>query len=329
MLTALVALPGCGGGSSDADPQEVLDTALGSGEGTDSGVLDITLDVESTGGQAGNLNAEVKGPFQSNGTGNLPSVDFDATASIDSGESSFDFDGGLTITGDGLWVGFQGDDFQLDDSTFEAVKSSYEQSASQQSGEEQGSLEQFGIDPQSWVTGLTNEGTEDLDGTEVVHVSGTADVPKLIADLNDVAEQTGQATDLDATTLKQLEDTVTDATIDVYATEDGYSLRKIEIGLTLADPRGGSGEVTVKLGIGISDPGSDQSIEPPSDAQPLDALLNQIPGGAAALGGLGSSSGTAQSAPPKVSGSAEKYYDCVAKAKTSQAVEDCVSLLGG
>ena len=330
MLTALVALPGCGGGgSSDADPQEVLDTALGSGEGTDSGVLDITLDVESTGGQAGNLNAEVKGPFQSNGTGNLPSVDFDVTASVDSGESSFDFDGGLTITGDGLWVGFQGDDFQLDDSTFEAVKSSYEQSASQQSGEEQGSLEQFGIDPQSWVTGLTNEGTEDLDGTEVVHVSGTADVPKLIADLNDVAEQTGQATDLDATTLKQLEDTVTDATIDVYATEDGYSLRKIEIGLTLADPRGGSGEVTVKLGIGISDPGSDQSIEPPSDAQPLDALLNQIPGGAAALGGLGSSSGTAQSAPPKVSGSAEKYYDCVAKAKTSQAVEDCVSLLGG
>lgn len=326
----LVVLPGCGGsGSSDADPQEVLDTALGAGEGTDSGVLDITLDVESSGGQEGNLSAEVKGPFQSNGTGNLPSVDFDVTAAIDSGATSFDFDGGLTITGDGLWVGFQGDDFQLDDATFQAVKASYEQSASEQSGEDEGSLEQFGIDPQSWVTGLTNDGTEDLDGTEVVHVSGTADVPKLIADLNDVAQQTGQASDLDATSLQQLEDTVTDATIDVYAAEDGYSLRKIEVGLTLADPRGGSGEVTVNLGIGISDPGDDQSIEPPSDAQPLDDLLNQIPGGAAALGGLGSSPGSAQSAQPEVSGSAEKYYDCVAEAKTSEAVQDCVSLLGG
>ena len=330
MLAALVALPGCGGGgSSDADPQEVLDTALGSGEGTDSGVLDVTLDIEQSGGQAGSLSAEVKGPFQSNGTGNLPSVDFDVTAAIDSGSSNFDFDGALTVTGDGFWVGFQGDDYQLDDSTFQAVKTSYEQSASQQSDAEEGSLQQFGIDPQSWVTGLTNEGTEDLDGTEVVHVSGSADVPKLVADLNDVAQQTGQATDVDASTLKQLEDTVTDATIDVYATEDDYSLRKIEVGLTLADPRGGSGEVTVDLGIGISDPGSEQSIEPPSDARPLNDLLDQIPGGAAALGGLGSGSASAQSATPQVSGGAEKYYDCVAEAKTSQAVEDCVSLLGG
>ncbi|MFN8113310.1 MAG: hypothetical protein U0R51_08915, partial [Solirubrobacterales bacterium] len=147
VLTGLVAMAGCGGsGSSDADPQEVLDKALGSGEGTDSGVLDITLDVESTGGQAGNINAEVKGPFESNGTGNLPAVDFDVTASIDTGDTSFDFDGGLTLTDAGAWVGFQGDEYQLDDATFQAVKSSYEQSASQQAEGDQGSLSQFGID---------------------------------------------------------------------------------------------------------------------------------------------------------------------------------------
>jgi hypothetical protein len=330
-LAALVALPGCGGSSgSDADPQEVLDTALGSGEGTDSGVLDVTLDVESTGGQAGSLSAEVKGPFQSNGTGSLPSVDLDVTASVDTGDTNFDFDGGLTRTGDGAWVGFQGNEYQLDDATFQAVKASYEQSASQQSGQDQSSFEQFGIDPQSWVTDLTSEGTESLDGTDVVHVSGTADVPKLVADLNDIAQQTGQATNLDPGALKQLEDTVTDATIDVYAAEDDYSLRKIEIGLTLADPRGGSGQVTVDLGIGI-DPEADESIEAPSDAQPLSDLLNQIPGGAAALGGLGSGSGSsAQSTtPPAASSSAQKYYDCVAKAKSSQAVDACASLLGG
>jgi hypothetical protein len=330
ILAALPAVAGCGGGGdSSADPQVVLDKALGSGEGTDSGVLDITLGVDSSGGQEGNLEAEVKGPFRSNGTDSLPSVDFDVTASIDSGQSNFDFDGGLTVTPDGAWIGFDGKDYQVDDTTFQAFKSAYENSASQQDGQDQGSLEQFGIDPQSWVRDLQNEGTEDLDGTEVVHVSGSADVPKLVADLDDVARQTGQSSQLDAATLKQLEDTVTDATVDVYATTGDYSLRKIEVGMKLADPRGGSGEVDLELGIGISDAGSEQSISPPADAQPLSDLLNQIPGGASALG-LGSSSAPAQPAnPPQVSGSAEKYYDCVAKAKSAQAVDDCASLLGG
>ena len=330
-MAVLVVLGGCGGGEdSSSDPQEVLDNAL-SGGGTDSGVLDITLDVDSSGGQAGKLTAEVEGPFQSNGTGTLPSVDFDVSAAVDSGSSSFDFDGGLTITGDGAFVGFEGNEYQLDDATFQAVKASYEKSAAQQGDQnQQGSLGQFGIDPQSWVTDLTNEGTEDLDGTEVVHISGGADVPKLVADLNDVAQQTGQASALDPSALRDLEDTVTDATIDVYAATDDDSLRKIEAGLTLADPRGGSGEVSVDLAIAISDPGSEQSISAPSDAQPLADLLSQFPGGAAALGGLGGSGGSTQSAPaPQGTDGVAKYYDCVAKAKSPPAVDDCASLLGG
>ena len=197
------------------------------------------------GGQEGNLNAEVEGPFQSNGTGSLPSVDFDVTASIDSGATSFDFDGGLTITGDGAWVGFQGDEYQLDDATFQAVKASYEQSASEQAGRRtRDRSQQFGIDPQSWVTDLTNEGTEDLDGTEVVHVSGTADVPKLVADLNDVAQQTGQASAArpEPPAASSRTRSPTRRSTSTRPTDD-YSLRKIEVGLTLADPRGGSGEV--------------------------------------------------------------------------------------
>ena len=339
-MAALVVLPGCGGGEdSSSDPQEVLDNALSGGGGTDSGVLDITLDVDSSGGQAGKLTAEVEGPFQSNGTGTLPSVDFDVTASVDSGSSNFDFKGGLTVTGDGAFVGFEGNEYQLDDATFQAVKASYEKSAAQQSDQDQqGSLEQFGIDPQSWVTDLTNEGTEDLDGTEVVHVSGTADVPKIVADLSDVAKQTGQGDQLDPSALSGLEDTVSEASIDVYAATDDDSLRKLDLNLTLADPRGGSGEVTVKLSVGISDPGEEQSISAPTDAQPLADLLAQIPGGAAALGlgsgstgsgstGSGSSSGASSSG--GASSAAAKYYDCVAKAESKAAVDACAAQLGG
>jgi len=326
-MVALLA--GCGGGdAANEDPQTVLDNAFGGdGGGVDSGVLDVTLDVEATGDQAGNLAAELQGPFKSNGTGNLPSADFDLTASLDAGGSSFDFDGGLTLTEDGAWVGFQGDEYQLDDATFAALKTSYEQSAAQQSDQEaQTSLQQLGVDPRDWVTDLSNEGTEDLDGTEVVHVSGSVDVPKLVADLNDAARQTGQAQQIDPGTLEQLQDTVTDAKMDVYAASDDDSLRKIDIALTLADPGGGSGQATVGLSIAIADPNSDQSISAPSDAKPLSDLLDRLPGGAATLGGLGAG---ATSPAPQASSSAKRYYDCVAKAKSAQAVEDCASLLGG
>ena len=340
VVAVVVALSGCGGGGdSSADPQDVLDQALGGGNGADSGVLDLTFDLESSGGQEGSIDASVQGPFQSNGDATLPSVDLDVKASVDSGsDPGFDFDGGLTLTSDGAFVGLDGQEYQLDDSTFQAVKASYEQSAAQQQDGDQGSLEQFGIDPESWVTDLTNEGTEDLDGTEVVHVSGTADVPKIVADLSDVAKQTGQGDQLDPSALSGLEDTVSEASIDVYAATDDDSLRKLDLNLTLADPRGGSGEVTVKLSVGISDPGEEQSISAPTDAQPLADLLAQIPGGAAALGlgsgstgsgstGSGSSSGASSSG--GASSAAAKYYDCVAKAESKAAVDACAAQLGG
>ena len=89
-----------------------------------------------------------------------------------------------------------------------------------------------------------------------MHVSGTADVPKLVADLSEVAQRTGQAATARSGALAGLEDSVSTATIDVYAATDDDSLRKFDVGLVLADPRGGSGEVTVTLSIGISDPGA-------------------------------------------------------------------------
>ena len=48
-------------------------------------MLDLTLDLESSGGQEGSINASVQGPFQSNGDATLPSVDLDVTADVDSG----------------------------------------------------------------------------------------------------------------------------------------------------------------------------------------------------------------------------------------------------
>lgn len=334
---ALVLLAGCGDDdSSDAagaetDPQAVLETALGSGgEAIESGVLELSFGLEATGEDAGSLSASITGPFQSGGEGQLPLLDLEATASLDDGsEASFDFDGGLTVTENGAYVSYAGTDYEVDDQTFALLQQSYAQSAQLQESEaDQGSLEAFGVDPANWIDDLTNEGTTDIDGTEVVHVSGSADVPKLVADLKNIAQQTGQASQLDDAGLQEVEDSITDATIDVYASADDGTLRQLDLSLGIANPTG-SGDATVTISIGIADPNSEQEIEAPDDPQPISDLLGQIPGGAETLGGLGATGGSAGSGNSVAPGGAgaDEYYDCAAKAETAADLEACAGLV--
>lgn len=344
-IALIVAVAGCGGSGGDgadgdSDPQAVLDSSLGGGEPIESGVLDLGLTIASTSSQGGSVTASLTGPFQSSGEGKLPQVDLDAKANGDTAGSPFDIEVGLTLTSDGAYVSYGGSAYKLDDATFQLLQSSYEQSSQLQSDQQdQPSLSQFGIDPESWVTDLHNDGTEDLDGTEVVHVSGTADIAKIVQDLTTVAQQTGQSGQVDTSSLDQLESSISNATIDVYAGSDDGTLRKFEVKADIADPSGGSDTTSIDLAVGIADPGGDQTISAPADAKPIQDLLSQIPGGAGALGALGSlgsgtgSSGTGTSAPPATSSgssdAASAYLDCAAKAKDAAAVDACASLLGG
>ncbi len=341
LVLGLGLLAGCGGDdgglegpSADGgtDPQTILDNALGSeGDPIESGVLEVSLDVQS--GAAGAVKASVGGPFQSNGEDELPSFDFDVSVDAQTSGPALTFDGTLTTTPDGLFVGYGGSAYQLDDATFGLLQSSYQQSSQLQQDQQDGSggsLSQFGVDPSNWLTDLTNEGTEDVDGTETVHVSGTADIPRLVEDLGTVAGATGQS--VDTSGLQQLRNSVKSAQIDVYADASNSSLRRLDVSLELADPSSG-GTDALSFSIGIADPNSSQDIEAPDDAQPLEDLLGQIPGLSDQLGGItgGSSSQGATSTPapaPASPDATEKYYDCVGKATGAQGIADCQKLLG-
>ena len=366
LLLAIALIAGCGGsgggGGSDgsSDPQAVLDSALGGGKPIESGVLDLGLSIDSSAAQGGTVSASLTGPFQSSGDGKLPQLDLDAKANGDTAGAPFDIEVGLTLTSDGAFVNYGGSAYKLDDATFQLLQTSYEQSSKLQTNQnDKGSLSQFGIDPESWLTDLKNEGTEDLDGTEVVHITGTADIAKIVQDLTTLAQQTGQASQLDTASLDQIKSSISNATIDVYATSDDSTLRKFEVKVDVADPNGGSDTTSIDLSVGIADPGGDQTISAPADAKPIQDLLSQIPGGGAgALGALGSlgggstgtgtsSSGSGSASPPaNSSGSgtasppanssgggssdaANAYLDCAAKAKDAAAVDACASLLGG
>lgn len=342
LLVALLLLAGCGGddggdpegpsANAETDPQTVLDNALGDdGQTIESGVLELALDVQ--GGAEGAVSARVEGPFRSNGDDALPSIDFAVAVDAQTGGQPVAFEGDLTVTPDGLFVGYGGSDFELDDETFQLLQQSYQQSAQRQQEQEDpgGSLSQFGIDPSTWLTTLTNEGAEDIEGTETVHVSGEADIPKLVDDLGTIAQTTGQS--LDGSGLQQLRDSVRTASIDVYADASNSSLRRLDVALEIANSSGGSEELV--FSVGVADPNSDQDIEAPDDAQPLEELIGQVPGLAESVGGITGGTGSvpqgstpAPAPAPSNSGATERYYECVAAAKSSNEIIDCQKLLG-
>lgn len=331
LLLALV-LASCGDDDSaegtvsgDSDPQEVLDTTLGSDQQIDSGVLDLSFELTSTGADAGTVSASLAGPFQAGADENsLPELDLTASATLDAADQGFDFEGGLTLTEDGAFVNYGGEDYEVDEQTFSFVQAAYEESSAAQTEDESaGSFEQFGIDPASWVTDLTNEGTEDLDGDEVVHISGAGDVGAIVEDLQTIAEQApAAATQVDPAQLSQLEELVQSATIDVYANAEDDTLRQLDLNMDLSDP-GTEDAASLSLSIGIADPNTEQEITAPEDPLPFADLLEQVPGGAGALGGLGSlgASSDPSTAPP--AGISEDYYDCVAGAQSQADLEAC------
>ena len=328
---------GCGGDdsgdeggpvSADTDAQAVLDTALGGeGEPTDSGVLDLAFDLQSDRADGVSANAAISGPFQSNGDGALPSVDFDVQASAGAGGPEFAFDGGLTLTPDGLFVGYGGSEYAIDEATFALIEESYAQSVELQAEQEEGgSLSQFGIDPSTWLGEVTNEGEEDLEGSPVVHISGVADVPQILGDLGSVAAQSGQSDQLDPAALQQLQDSVQDASIDVFANADDGSLRQLDLALGVINPTAGGSTDSVTISIGIADPNTEQEISAPADAAPIAELLGRFPDLADSL-----DAPAPEASPPAVSGGVggnDPYFECVAAAKTPAEVDGCADLIG-
>jgi hypothetical protein len=317
-LSVPAAIAGCGGDSgSDQDPQEVIEATFNNDEQVSSGVLDLSFDASA--GDQGSFNASLSGPFQGDPDDPtaVPQLDLTASASGEGGGQTIDFSGALTITEDNLFVTYQDQAYEVGTDTFSQLKDSIEASAGQadsqsgdassfQEGCEQ-ALEAQGGDPSAcdfdlsgWFTNLSNEGTEDLDGTSVVHVTGDVDVGQIATDLIGIAQTVpGASGQVDQAQVDQLTQAISEASFDVYSGEDDDILRKLDLNLTV-DPSAIESATPVPvdsidfgLSVAISDVNEEQTVEAPSGAKPLDELLSQFgisglgPLGGGGLGGLG------------------------------------------
>jgi hypothetical protein len=336
-LAGAALIGGCGGddgADADSDPQVLLEETFTSEAAVDSGVLDISLEAAAEGEDGGSITASLTGPFQSQGEDSVPLIDLAAVLAVTGGSEEINFDGGLTVTSDAAFVTVDGTPYAIDDATFQMFKDLYAQSAAAQDAEaEEGSalLGQLGVDPSTWLTEVTNEGVEEIEGEETVHISGTADIAQIIGDAQGIADQTGGATQVNPEDLSKLSEAVETAEVDVYTGAEDKILRRLDLTLSIADSSGSgvAGPVALDLSIGVSGVNEDQEITAPENAQPIEEL---VPGGLGSLGGLGG--GTNPGLPDDGasdgggSGAADQeYLDCVAEAPTPEEVTACAELL--
>ena len=342
-LVAAFTIAACGGDDGgDEDPQEVLDATFSSDNETqiDSGVFDVSFDLTTEGGDdEGSFEASLGGPFESGEDGAVPKFDITADLNLDSASQDFSGSAGLISTGDSAFVNFQDTDYEVPADVFQQFQSSYQEAQAQteQQGEDGNLLSSIGVNPSNWLTDLSNEGNEDVDGTDTIHISGQADVPKLIEDFRTIAERVpGAAKQLSPAQLGQLDqitDLVETADFDIYTGADDDVLRKLEgnIELNPPDTSGSPESVSVNFAITISELNEPQEIAGPAGAQPLGDLLQQFGIDPSQLGALGAatggSTGSGSSGSSGADPATQAFLDCLANAQGQAELDRCQALI--
>jgi hypothetical protein len=347
LLAALVlGLAACGGddqgSGAGSDPTALLRDTFGADHPLRSGRLDADLDVDLKGvAQLQQpLNLHLGGPFQSNGGGRLP--DFALDVDFEGGSRPITV--GAVFAQGGGYLTVEGQAFDLGRQLYDAFKKGYLQAkadadAKQDAGRAPSTLAALGIEPLHWLTDPRNAGTEDIGGTQAVHIASRVDVDALLDDVSTllarakgVASSSGASvpTQLTARQREQIAKAITVAKVDVWTGAQDHTLRKVAVDVRLTN-----GRVTFQLTLAQLN--RRQTIKPPGDARPLTELRTAL-GQLGLLGGGASSATpsttaapsatTTTATPPAASGGQADYADCLnAAGEDLAAVQECAKYL--
>jgi hypothetical protein len=340
-LTSAVLLAACGGGGNGEDPQQVLQQTFSNPTSIRSGTFDLDFRVDTSGGDnPGTFEAKLGGKFASQGPNQFPKFDIDASVKADSGSQDLSGTGGLISTGDQAFVNFQGTNYAVPQQLYDEFTTTYAQLQGQSGSNKSANLlKSLNISPANWLTDLKNEGTTDVEGTQTIHISGSANVSKLVEDLKAIAQRAGSAVgNVNTQQLNQLNDVVQSGDIDVYSGEDDKLLRRFQIHVDLKPPPGTPGapdSLSVDIQLNFADVNKPQTFTAPANAEPLNNLfqslgVNSGQLGKALRGGLGTGGALPESGgsttPPSASG-VQAYQQCLSQASGVAELQKCADLL--
>jgi hypothetical protein len=315
-LGAAFLVAGCGG--DDEDPEDVLRETFSGEHTVNSGTVDVSVSGSVEGATGGNFDASVSGPFQA-AEGEFPQFDLTVSATGEGAGQSIDFEGGLTSTGDAMFVNYNGTDYEVDQATFKQIQQNYEAQAQTedtgsfqeqcQTAAEQGGIDPSlcDIDPFTLLTNLENEGEEDVEGTSTTHVHGDINIEEIGNIAAEAIAASPQGAFLPPEAIDQataqVEEAVDEASFDVYSGTDDDILRRFDLNLGITAPDDAAvavpiegADLTLSTVLGaVNEP---QTIEAPANPEPFDGLLGELGETGIPLGELGELGGGGAPAVP-------------------------------
>ena len=368
LLAALVALASllaaCGGGGggstgSSEDPQKVIESATL--EGVKSGNFDLALNVNAEGQEGGKVKVDLSGPFEAGAKEELPQLAMDVTAKGDVNGQNVNFDGNLTLLTDRAFIGFENETYEVDPTTFGFVKSSFEQAQQEQGGQEMGTTAcqkaAEGIDFGNIVENLSNDGSEEVEGTETTKLSGDLNVAGAVEAVVKLSEDPACSSELEAagplplgeleSAENELKTAIKKAHVEVFVGDD-HIVRKFLAELTI-EPKDAKGEkVELEMELSLGEVNEKQTFPVPSGAKSIQSLFQKLGvnpiellegGGAGGLGGLlegitgqvtegaGAGSEVSSGSSADESQIQLEYLECLKGAKTPSDLQKCATLL--
>ncbi len=351
LATAFVACGSEDSGSSNENPQAVVEKATL--KGIDSGNLDLSLEVKVEGKNGGDVDVSLSGPFQGEGGEQLPELDITAEASGSVDGEDVDFDGGLVLLSSKAYVNYEGTDYEVDPTTFSFVKSSIQQQGGGNANEVTPCQKAVGkLNFADFIDKASNDGSADVDGTSTTKVSGDLNTSGAVDLLVELGEDPACSSQLKAVgplpSAQELEEgkdevksAVKDAHVELYVGDDDI-VRKMVAQFTI-EPKGSSTSSELDLEMTLTGVNEDQTISAPSEAKPLSDLflklgINPIEllgllngegglGGAnGGLGGLLEGLGGSASGGSSSGGGPQAYLKCLQTVQSAADLQRCAGL---
>jgi hypothetical protein len=250
VAAAAAAVAGCG--SQEAS---VLQTAFK--HPITSANVRIAFDVTAPRQSA---HVTVAGPFRSNGTGKLPSLDWQIHIS----GGPHPIEGELISTGDDAFIKYEGQTYEAGKAAITKLKAQSRQPAGMSQLTD---VSQLTRKMQSWFPDTSTHENAQLDGQPVTRVTGRLDLSKALEDLSQMTQGGPAITQRD---LSQIDKLVTDPRFTVDVGKNDGRLRRILATLRI---RGQGG---IRFLVRYRNIGRTVTINAPSSGLPLSQLAKKL-----------------------------------------------------
>jgi hypothetical protein len=259
--------------SAPASPQELLRAGL-TPDALESAAFEGELSFNSRGEQ--NV-IKTSGAFELGSAKEMPKVDVQVSVRVES--LKLNESGGFVTTGDRAWFTRGNTGYAVPQAGWSKIVEAREKGAVPAA-----EAPKLNVDPNGWLTNVKSEGTEQMDGVQVTHVSGDVNSAKAISDLARAVDTTGQ---VPANAEARLAKSIKDGHLDAWIGDDKI-VRRVSLELS---GKGDGGRVNAAFDLELSGVNKPQDITRPAKVR------NDLPSGTfgqfatAFVAGLGSQVG--------------------------------------